>query len=145
MPPAVLKWRVQWGDLLALEPRISGSGPSSRQPAGPDRLVVHRKGRPGMDGEPALSEQLRTYSTVPQVGRDSFSSEVHAPKLSPARSASPALVLAVRYGYAETGSAQQVSSQHYSRQENLIQFVARVSPHWLCWLPAVALSCCTRR
>jgi hypothetical protein len=67
VPPAVLKWRVQWSDLLAMEPRIGGSGPASRQPAGPDRLVVHRKGRPGMDGEPALSEQLRTYSTVPQV------------------------------------------------------------------------------
>lgn len=67
VPPAVLKWRVQWSDLLAMEPRISGSGPASRQPAGPDRLVVHRKGRPGMDGEPALSEQLRTYSTVPQA------------------------------------------------------------------------------
>lgn len=78
VPPAVLKWRVQWGDLLAMEPRIGGSGPTGRQPAGPDRLVVHRKGRPGMDGEPALSEQLRTYSTVPQVRCGSICSRSHS-------------------------------------------------------------------
>jgi hypothetical protein len=77
VPPAVLKWRVQWSDLLAMEPRIGGSGPAGRQPAGPDSLVVHRKGRPGMDGEPALSEQLRTYSTVPQVRREPFCSRFH--------------------------------------------------------------------
>lgn len=67
VPPAVLKWRVRWDDLLALEPRIGGAGPSGRAPAGPDRLIVHRKGRPGMDAEQPLSEQLRSYSTVPQV------------------------------------------------------------------------------
>lgn len=67
VPAAVLKWRVRWDDLLALEPRIGGAGPGSRPPAGPDRLVVHRKGRPGMDEQQPLAEQLRAYSTVPQV------------------------------------------------------------------------------
>jgi len=68
VPVSVLKWRISWDDLLALEPRIGGAGPGGRPPPGPDRLVVHRKGRPGIEETPPLAEQLRCFSTVPQVG-----------------------------------------------------------------------------
>ena len=49
-------------DLLTLELRWS-----SREGAYPDRLTVHRKGRPGLQEEEPLAHELRCWPNIPQV------------------------------------------------------------------------------
>lgn len=81
VPVSVLRWRVQWDDLLALEPR-TGSSAGSR-----DRLIVHRKGRPGLasPGQDApLAEELRCFPSTSMVQHLSIS-----PALPPFRSPLP--------------------------------------------------------
>lgn len=51
-----------WQDLLTLELRWS-----SRDVAYPDRLTVHRKGRPGLQEEEPLAHELRCWQNIPQV------------------------------------------------------------------------------
>ena len=49
-------------DLLTVELRRS-----SREAPYPDRLSVHRKGKPGQQEEEPLAHELRCWSNVPQV------------------------------------------------------------------------------
>lgn len=89
VPVSVLRWRVQWDDLLALEPR-SASGAAAR-----DRLIVHRKGRPGLSAppgqEPPLAEELKCFPNTAMVPPPPFSTArssnpstlFHPPTLSP--------------------------------------------------------------
>ena len=53
-------------DLLTLELRWS-----SREGAYPDRLTVHRKGRPGQQEEEPLAHELRCWPNIPQVSPSS--------------------------------------------------------------------------
>ena len=49
-------------DLLTVELRRS-----SREAPYPDRLSVHRKGKPGQQEEEPLAHELRCWSNIPQV------------------------------------------------------------------------------
>ena len=40
---------------------------SSREGAYPDRLTVHRKGRPGLQEEEPLAHELHCWPNIPQV------------------------------------------------------------------------------
>lgn len=63
IPTASLRWEVLWEDLLVMEPRAS----NSINARAPDRLVVHRKGRPGVEEPAALAFQLHSFPGTPQV------------------------------------------------------------------------------
>ncbi|KAL3132004.1 hypothetical protein ABBQ32_14227 [Trebouxia sp. C0010 RCD-2024] len=62
VPPAEVRWAIPWQDLLTLELRRS-----SREAPYPDRLSVHRKGKPGQQEEEPLAHELRCWSNVPQA------------------------------------------------------------------------------
>ena len=68
VPASQLRWEVVWQDLLVLEPRMSSAAVAS---GAPDRLVVHRKGRPGYEeavpSAHALTHELRIFPNTPQV------------------------------------------------------------------------------
>ena len=64
VPASNLRWEVGWQDLLVMEPRMSSSAAVSGMP---DRLVVHRKGRPGVDDPAPLTHELRIFPNTPQV------------------------------------------------------------------------------
>lgn len=63
LPTASLRWEVLWEDLLVMEPRASNSSAATM----PDRLVVHRKGRPGVEEPTPLAFQLHSFPGTPQV------------------------------------------------------------------------------
>ena len=64
VPAAQLRWEVGWQDLLVMEPRMSSSTAANGMP---DRLVVHRKGRPGVNEQAPLTYELRIFPNTPQV------------------------------------------------------------------------------
>ncbi len=68
VPASQLRWEVVWQDLLVMEPRMSSAAVAS---GAPDRLVVHRKGRPGYDeaapSAHSLTHELRIFPNTPQV------------------------------------------------------------------------------
>jgi len=64
VPAAQMRWEVSWQDLLVMEPRMSSSTAAGGMP---DRLVVHRKGRPGVDEPAPLTHELRIFPNTPQV------------------------------------------------------------------------------
>lgn len=63
MPTAIMRWEVPWSDLLVMEPRTALSSST----ATPNRLVVHRKGRPGIEEATPLAFQLHSFNGTPQV------------------------------------------------------------------------------
>ena len=68
VPASQLRWEVGWQDLLVMEPRMSSAAVTS---GAPDRLVVHRKGRPGHTEAAlpthSLAHELRIFPNTPQV------------------------------------------------------------------------------
>ncbi len=64
VPAAQMRWEVSWQDLLVMEPRMSSSTAAGGMP---DRLVVHRKGRPGVEEPAPLTHELRIFPNTPQV------------------------------------------------------------------------------
>ncbi|KDD71181.1 hypothetical protein H632_c5627p0, partial [Helicosporidium sp. ATCC 50920] len=59
--PGELRWAVAWEDVLALELRWG------RGAVQPDRVVVHRKGRPGGEEAESLAHQFLTFPGTPQA------------------------------------------------------------------------------
>ena len=59
-----------WQDLLTVEVRWG-----NREAPYPDRLTVHRKGKPGQQEEEPLAHELRCWPHLPQVP---FSLSVHS-------------------------------------------------------------------
>ena len=51
-----------WQDLLTVELRWG-----NREGPYPDRLTVHRKGKPGQQEEETLAHELRCWPNIPQV------------------------------------------------------------------------------
>lgn len=64
VPPGRLVWFVRWEDLLCLELKWSSDDPNA------DRLIVHRKGRPGVHAWwPATSLRAHACEGVCRRGR----------------------------------------------------------------------------
>ncbi|KAL0043199.1 hypothetical protein WJX82_002022 [Trebouxia sp. C0006] len=62
VPPAEVRWAIPWQDLLTGELRWG-----NREGPYPDRLTVHRKGKPGQQEEEPLAHELRCWPNVPQA------------------------------------------------------------------------------
>ncbi|DBB13347.1 TPA: hypothetical protein ACH3X3_005082 [Trebouxia sp. C0006] len=62
VPPAEVRWAIPWQDLLKVELRWG-----NREGPYPDRLTVHRKGKPGQQEEEPLAHELRCWPNVPQT------------------------------------------------------------------------------
>ncbi|DBA65517.1 TPA: hypothetical protein ACH3X2_003173 [Trebouxia sp. C0005] len=57
-----LRWAIPWQDLLTVELRWGNRGGPY-----PDRLTVHRKGKPGQQEEEPLAHELRCWPNLPQA------------------------------------------------------------------------------
>ncbi|KAL0043259.1 hypothetical protein WJX82_006661 [Trebouxia sp. C0006] len=62
VPPAEVRWAIPWQDLLTVELRWG-----NREGPYPDRLTVHRKGKPSQQEEEPLAHELRCWPNVPQA------------------------------------------------------------------------------
>jgi hypothetical protein len=62
--PGDVEWRVRWTDVLAFELRWSVRGAKH-----PDKLVVHRRGRPGFVEEESLAHVISCYPNTPQASQ----------------------------------------------------------------------------
>lgn len=62
--PGDVEWRVRWTDVLAFELRWSARGAKN-----PDKLVVHRRGRPGFVELESLARVISCYPNTPQASQ----------------------------------------------------------------------------
>lgn len=63
VPAGRLQWRVSWSDLLAMELRWSSAGKY------PDRIVVHRRGLPGVTESQPLANLISCFPDTPQASQ----------------------------------------------------------------------------
>ncbi|GAB4822342.1 hypothetical protein N2152v2_009388 [Parachlorella kessleri] len=63
VPPGTREWCVPWGDLLTLELRWTSDDPNA------DRLIVHRKGKPGVQETESLAHQLKCFPKTGQAAQ----------------------------------------------------------------------------
>lgn len=65
VPPGKIMWAIRWDDVLAFELRWSPGSPSKY----PDKVVIHRRGIPGVPDQEPLAYMLMCFSDTPQASQ----------------------------------------------------------------------------